>query len=183
MDIQIIGKNITITDGIKAAVEKKMKRMDKYFRNGYEVHCRVVARSYKVGAKVEVTIFTPVYDFRAEVYDNDLYAAIDLSLDKLQGQMRKLKTRMDRSKDKVGFGKAVVESEIEEEQEVEDAEEIVRTKSIYLEPISLDQAINKMEALGHSFFIYKDAEDGKIGVIYSRNAGGYGVIQVENEVK
>ena len=182
MDIQVIGKNITVTDGIKNAVEKKMSKMDKYFRVDQNVHCRVVVRSYKVGAKVEVTIFTPIYDFRAEVYDNDLYAAIDLAVDKLEGQMRKVKTRMDRRKDKVGFGKAIIGEEIKEGQVDAKDMELVRTKSIYLEPMTLDEAVNHMEALGHSFFIFLDSDDSKACVLYHRLEGGYGIIQIENEV-
>ena len=183
MDIQVIGKNITVTEGIKNAVEKKLSKMEKYFHAGSDVHCRVVVRSYKVGAKVEVTIFTRVYDFRAEVIDEDLYAAIDLSVDKLEGQMRKVKTRMDRSKDKVGFGKAVAEEEIEDLDEEKEKAELVRTKSIYLDPMTLDEAVNRMEALGHSFFIFLDSEDNKVCVLYRRFEGGYGIIQVENEIK
>lgn len=183
MEIQVIGKNITVTEGIKNAAISKLTKMTKYFHDGEDVHARVVVRSYPIGAKVEVTIFTPLYDFRAEVKDNDLYAAIDLSIDKLDGQIRKLKTRMDRRKDKVGFGKAVYIENIESEARSENADEIVRTKSIYLEPMTLDEAINRMEALGHSFFIYLDSEDNKVSVVYDRLDGGFGVIEVENEIK
>ena len=97
MKYQIIGKNIVVTDAIRYDIEKKLARMDKYFIIDDQVSCRVVVRSYTVGAKVEITIFTKQMDFRTEVRDNDLYAAVDLAVDKLEGQMRKLKTRMDRS--------------------------------------------------------------------------------------
>ena len=182
MRIQIVGKNIEVTKAIQNACEKKLARMDKYFNNAH-ADCRVVVRSYKVGAKVEVTIFTNIYTFRAEVHHEDLYAAFDLAVDKLEAQMTKMKTRMDRSKDKVGFGRAVVEAAIEKEEIDEKNLELVKTKSIFLEPMSLDQAINQMTALGHSFFIYLDKEDDKINIIYERNEGGYGAIEVENELK
>lgn len=183
MNIQIVGKNIEVTEGIQNACERKLARLDKYFKNE-ESNCRVLVRSYKVGAKVEVTIFTNIYTFRAEVTNDDLYAAFDLAVDKLEGQMRKMKTRMDRSKDKVGFGRAVVEEAIELEEVEENKNlELVKTKSIYLDPMTLDQAINQMVALGHSFFIYLDKEDNKVCTVYERLDGGYGVIEVENEVK
>ena len=85
MKNQIIGKNITVTDAIRNQVEKKLGRLEKYFVINEDVSCRVVVRSYHVGAKVEITIFTQYMDLRAEVYDNDLYAAVDLAIDKLEG--------------------------------------------------------------------------------------------------
>ncbi len=185
MKYQIIGKNIEVTEGIREAVENKLSRMDKYFLLNDDVTCRVVVRSYKVGTKIEVTIFTPQMDLRAEVSNPDLYAGIDLAIDKLEGQMRKIKTRMDRSRGgKISLGKAISLENIDA-LPVEDEEEetVVRTKSIYLEPMSLDEAITRMEAIDHPFFIYLDEEDDKISVCYTREDGGYGVIQAENSLK
>ena len=185
MKYQIIGKNIEVTEGIREAVENKLSRMDKYFLLSDDVTCRVVVRSYKVGTKIEVTIFTPQMDLRAEVSNPDLYAGIDLAIDKLEGQMRKIKTRMDRSRGgKISLGKAISLENIDA-LPVEDEEEetVVRTKSIYLEPMSLDEAITRMEAIDHPFFIYLDEEDDKISVCYTREDGGYGVIQAENSLK
>lgn len=183
MKIQVIGKNIKVTDAIKNAAEKKVSKMEKYFNFEEDIHARVLVKSYKIGAKVEVTIFTPMFEFRAEVYDDDLYAAIDASVDKLEGQMRKLKTRMDRRKNKVSLGKAVVLENLADEEIAEEEMEVVRTKSIFAEECTLDTAIAHMEALGHAFYIYRDIEDGKLSVVYVRNQGGYGVIEVENELK
>lgn len=185
MKYQIIGKNIEVTEGIKQAVESKLARMDKYFVINEDVTCRVVVRSYKVGAKVEVTIFTPNMDFRAEVMNADLYAGVDLAIDKLEGQMRKLKTRMDRSRGgKLHLGKALALEAIEE-LPVEDDEEdtVVRTKSKYLDPMTVEEAIARMEAIGHPFFLYLDEEDDKISVVYQREDGGYGIFQAENELR
>lgn len=160
--------------------------MDKYFVINDDVQCRAVVVSYNVGAKVEVTIFTKEMTFRAEVRDNDLYAAVDLAVDKLEDQMRRLKTRMSRDKDagkELGLGKSIAfENLVDEELEDEEAE-IVRTKSIYLKPMTLDEAITRMEALGHSFFLYLDADDDRVGVVYKRMDGGYGVLESENEIK
>ena len=181
MKYQIIGKNIEVTEAIKDAVEEKLSRMDKYFVINDDVLCRAVVRSYTVGAKVEITIFTKEMDFRAEVKNDDLYAAVDLAVDKLEGQMRKLKTRMDRTKESDSLGRALAMENIIEDAE-EDKEEIVRTKSIRLEPMSIDEAITRMEALGHSFFLYLDEEDDEIAVVYRRIDGGYGVIEAENRL-
>lgn len=182
MKYQIIGKNISVTEGIRMAVEDKLSRMDKYFVINSNVECRVVVRSYNVGAKVEVTIFTPQMTFRAEVYNKDLYVAIDEVIDKLEGQMRKLKTRMSRKGEKAGLGESISFEDILEQEEAEEKDEVVRTKSVYLEPMDLEEAITRMEALGHSFFLYLDEEDERISVVYKRNDGGYGIIQGENKL-
>ena len=181
MKYQIIGKNIEVTDAIRSTIEEKLSRLNKYFVIDDEVLARAVVRSYTVGAKVEITVFTKLMDLRAEVKNDDLYAAVDLAIDKLEGQMRKLKTRLDRSKEADSLGKAFVLEAVEGEEAGDD--EIVRTKSIYLEPMSIDAAITRMEALGHSFFLYLDEEDDQICVAYKRLDGGYGVIQAENSLK
>lgn len=182
MKYQIIGKNIEVTDSIRAAVEEKLSRMDKYFVINEDVDCRVVVRSYKIGAKVEVTIFTKEMDFRTEVVDADLYVAVDFAIDKLEDQMRRLKTRMSRKGD-LSLGKSIALEELEEEEMEEDAEEVVRTKSVYLKPMTLDTAVMKMEAIGHTFFLYYDIDDERVCVLYKRNDGGYGVLEAENHFK
>lgn len=182
MKYQIIGKNIQITDAISSMVQKKLGRMDKYFVITEEVNCRVVASVLNEIQKVEITIFLPQMTLRAEVEDKDLYAAIDLAIDKLQGQMRKLKTRMDRSNGKISLGRAIDFEQIQEEEDLE-KDIVVRTKSYYLEAMTLEEAITRMEALGHDFFLYLDKEDDRIAVAYIRKDGGYGVIEAENPIK
>ena len=178
MKYQIIGKNIQITEGISAAIQKKMSKMDKYFLINEDVECRAVGVQ-----NVEITIFLPKIKLRAEVEDEDLYSAIDRAIDKLEGQMRKLKTRMDRSNAKTSLGRAIDFDSVETQKEDEEEDVIVRTKSYYLEPMTIEEAVTRMEALGHSFFLYLDEEDDRISVCYIRNDGGYGVIQAENPIK
>ncbi len=185
MKYQIIGKQIEITKGIESALKKKLSRMDKYFLINENVTCRVVCSAKKNSQKVEITIFIPKMTLRAEVSDKDLYAAIDLAMDKLQGQMRKLKTRMARNTAKPSLGEAIAFENIQDESEptpnVRDV--IVRAKSYYLEPMSIEEAITRMDALGHNFFVYLDEEDDRVSVVYVRTDGGYGVIQAENPMK
>lgn len=183
MKYQIIGKNIEITEGISAAIQKKMSKMDKYFLIDENVECRAVCSAHVGMQKVEITIFLPRLKLRAEVVDEDLYAAIDKAIDRLEGQMRKLKTRMDRSNSRQSLGRAIDFENVEEEENASKEDVIVRTKSYYLEPMTIEEAITRMEALGHSFFLYLDEEDDRISVCYVRNDGGYGVIQAENPIK
>ena len=183
MKYQIIGKNITVTEAISAAIENKVGKMDKYFRDRQEIDARAVVSSHGETAKVEITIFLPEMTLRAEVEHQDLYAAIDLAIDKLEGQMRKLKTRMDRSNGKLSLGRAIDFEEIEASQEPEEKDIIVRAKSYYLTAMDIEEAVTRMQALGHDFFLYLDKDDDRISVVYNRRDGGYGVIQAENPIK
>lgn len=184
MKYQIIGKNIEVTEAISAAIEKKLSKMDKYFLINENVECRAVVSAHENSQKVEVTIFLPQMTLRAEVENADLYAAIDLAIDKLEGQMRKIKTKMDRSNGKIGFARGISFEDIDEDEDLPNKDDvIVRAKSYYLTPMTIDEAVIRMEALGHDFFVYLDEEDDRISVVYIRRDGGYGVIQAENPIK
>ena len=183
MKYQIIGKNIKITEGISAAVKKKLGKMEKYFLINDEVECRVVCSAHERDQKIEITIFLPQMPLRAEVKNEDLYAALDLAIDKLEGQMRKVKTRMDRSNNRMGLAESIDFERIEQEEPKQEKDIVVRAKSYYLQAMKIDEAITRMEALGHDFFLYLDEEDDRISVVYNRRDGGFGVIQAENPIK
>jgi len=183
MKYQIIGKNIQVTDAISSKIEKKLSKMDKFFLINDEVECRAVVSVHGETQRVEITIFLPQMPLRAEVEDADLYAAIDLAIDKLVGQMRKVKTRMDRSRGRESFASAVhFQQELEDEAPSKEEDVVVRAKSYYLTSMKIDEAILRMEALGHDFFLYLDEDDDRISVVYIRRDGGYGVIQAENPI-
>ena len=145
MKYQIIGKNIEVTEGISSALQNKLAKMDKYFLIREDVECRCVVSAHNLVQKVEVTIFLPSMPLRAEVENADLYAAIDLAIDKLEGQMRKIKTRMDRSNNKLSLGKAIDFDQVEAEERAEEEDVIVRAKSYYLEPMSIEEAVTRMD--------------------------------------
>lgn len=182
MKYQIVGKNISVTEAISNAIETKFDKLDKYF-GGKDVDCRAVISSHDTNTKIEATIYYQHIILRAEVKDKDLYAAMDQAVDKIKGQIRKLKTRMDRSSNKLSLAKSIEFQNVKEEQ-IESANDIVvRTKSYRLEPMKIDEAIARMDALGHDFFVYLDSEEEKVSVVYVRKDGGYGVIEVENPLK
>lgn len=172
----IRGKNIDITQGIEEKINKKLSGLDKYFIMSEDVEAKVLIRVYPIGQKIEVTIPTDYVLLRAEEIDNDLYNAIDLVVDKLEGQIRKYKTRLSRkSKDhKLALNVAAIEPLETEEKDV-----IVKTKSISPKPMDLEEAIMQMELIGHSFFVYKDTETNTVSVVYKRHDGGYGLIETE----
>ena len=176
MKYQIIGKNINVTEGIEAKIVKKLSTLEKYLIIKDDCECRVVVSVINLGQKVEVTIPTKVAILRGEVIDEDLYAAIDLVVDKIEDQIRRAKTKLDR-RHRENLGKAFVLEEIED---IEMEEVPVKTKSISVDTMDLDTAISNMELLGHSFYVYRDDEEGKMAVVYKRISGGYGLIEIDN---
>ena len=176
MKITLRGKNIEITEAIEEKVSEKLSKLDKYFIVSENVEAKVLVRTYPYGQKIEVTIPTEYVLLRAEVVDQDLYNAIDLVIDKLEGQIRKYKTRLNRkSKDnKLAFNLASIEPLEEQEEDV-----LVKTKTITPKPMDMEEAIMQMELIGHSFFVYRDTETDAISIVYRRNDGDYGLIETE----
>ena len=176
MKITLRGKNIGITEAIEEKVGEKLSKLDKYFIVSENVEAKVLVRTYPYGQKIEVTIPTEYVLLRAEVVDQDLYNAIDLVIDKLEGQIRKYKTRLNRkSKDnKLAFNLASIEPLDDEEEDV-----LVKTKTITPKPMDMEEAIMQMELIGHSFFVYRDTETDAISIVYRRNDGNYGLIETE----
>lgn len=175
MKVNIVGKNVKVTPAIAEKVNKKLDHLTKYFLIDDNVTAKVLIRTYPIGQKIEVTIPTKYAILRAEVVDDDLYAAIDLAIDKLEDQIRRQKTRLQR-KNRLSLAEAFLD---EEESSEDDIDEVVKTKSIEPQEMSLDEAIMKMELLGHDFFIYTDDETEKIAVVYKRKDGDYGLIETE----
>ena len=175
MKISVRGKNIEITEAIESKISDKLSKLDKYFIVSDNVEAKVLCRVYPYGQKLEVTIPTEYVLLRAEVVDSDLYTAMDLVVDKLEGQIRKYKTRLNRkSKDnKLEFNLSSIE-DVETDDDV-----LVKVKSITPKPMDMEEAIMQMELIGHSFFVYRDAESDSISIVYRRNDGDYGLIETD----
>ena len=176
MKVQIYGKNITVTPAIAEKIENKLSSLEKYFIIDENTIANVVVRVYPAKQKIEVTIPCKTAILRAEVTHDDLYAAIDLVVDKLEDQIRRQKTRLSR-KNKEKLAMAFVDTESDYDDYDASDDELVRTKSIVPDLMELDEAIMRMEMLNHSFFIYKDAETKEVAVVYKRHDGGYGLIE------
>lgn len=174
MKVQIYGKNVTITPGMQDKVETKLKFLEKYFIIDDSVTANVLVKIHKKDIKIEITIPTKMAVLRAEVAHPDYYAAVDLAIDKLEDQIRRQKTRLERKhKDKLAM--AFIGEALEKEEE----DVLVKTKTISPNVMDLEEAIMRMEMLGHSFFIYLDEESETVSVVYKRNDGGYGLIETE----
>ena len=175
MKYNIRGDKMLITDAIKDYTETKLGRLEKYFKDD-DITANVLAKVRGNSQIVEVTIPTSKFILRSEEESDDLYAAIDLVSDKLERQIRKNKTRLNRkSKDnKLAFNLASIEPLDDEEEDV-----LVKTKTITPKPMDMEEAIMQMELIGHSFFVYRDTETDAISIVYRRNDGDYGLIETE----
>lgn len=175
MKYNIRGDKMVITDAIKDYTETKLGRLDKYFKDD-DITANVLARVRGNSQIVEVTIPTSKFILRSEEENDDLYAAIDLVTDKLERQIRKNKTRLNRNIKEVpkefNFDYDFKDEEVSDEK-------IVKRKSIEMKPMDEEEAILEMELLGHSFFVYKDMDTNNICVLYKRKDGDYGLIETK----
>ena len=176
MEIIIRGSKLEITDAMEEYAKEKLSKLDKYLDESEETQATVLAKVHGHEQKIEVTIPLKGLILRAEEVQEDFYAAIDVAIDKLERQIRKNKTRIQSSKKKESrdFAYNYID-EIKEDEEEE--ETVVKRKKIDLKPMSEEEAILQMELLGHSFYLYKDADTDKATVVYKRKDGNYGVIE------
>lgn len=174
MKYNIRGKKIEVTDAIKEYTESKLERIEKYLEDVDKAEAKVLISVKGKDQKVEVTIWNGKYNVRAEETHTDLYAALDLVIDKLERQFRKYKAKINnKRREKINEEENI---DLIEEETI-DKEVIVRRKEVYLKPIDEEEAITQMELLDHSFFVYKDDKTNKINVLYKRKDGDYGIIE------
>ena len=172
MKFTIRGKKLEVTDAIKAYVEEKIGRLDKYFENPNNISANVLMRLSGKDQVVEVTINTHGLILRGEESNKDLYASIDLVTDKIERQIRKNKTKIHKKSSKESI-RDFKEFEVEEK---ENANDVVKRKEIEMKPMSEEEAILQMELIDHDFFVYKDANTNETNVVYKRKDGNYGLI-------
>ena len=174
MKLNIRGEKTEITDSMKSYAEEKLQKLDKYLENSDEVTGTILFKVYGPKQKVEITIPLNNYTLRVEEEGQDFYSAIDTSIDKLERQIRKNKTRIEskRKKERVDF---VLDFEPKEENK----NKIVKRKTVELKPMDEEEAILQMELINHDFYMFKDIETDKLAVIYKRKHNDYGIIEAE----
>ena len=177
MKFIIHGRKVEVTDAIRSYIEAKIGRLDKYLESPDDVTATVVAKVRGKEQIIEVTIPLKSVLLRSEESHDDLYAAIDIASDKLERQIRKNKTRMNRKYKDEGIG--VIFDNVEEPTETEAERTIVKRKEIEMKPMSEDEAILQMELLGHEFFVFKNIESNEVDVLYRRKDGDYGIIETK----
>ncbi len=168
----ITGKNYTPSEKLKETIEKKFRKLDKYFSD--EITGNVMVIKEKSDYKVEATINAKGTIFRSEVKSQDPYDCVDRSIEKLSKQMSKFKSKLQKKyKGQKDFGFAEL-PEVEEEQE---EIRVVKRKRFDLVPMSVDEAIVQMELLAHNFYVFLNMESDSVNVVYKRDDGGYGVLE------
>ena len=174
MEILIRGDKLKITDAINAYVVDKLKKLEKYIENNDSVRATVVLKVKNHDQKVEVTIPLKKFILRAEESREDVYAAIDVVVDKIERQIRKNKTKLQSKKirESRDFNTEFIDDE-------ENDTKVVKRKKIEVKPMSEEEAIIQMELLGHSFYLFKDSSTLKPTLVYKREDSNYGVIETE----
>ena len=157
MRYNIRGEKVEITNSIKSYIEDKIGKLDKYFENADDILANVVIKVRGKEQKIEITVPAMHYTLRSEESNDDLYAAIDLTVDKLERQIRKHKTKLNNRIKK----------------------NIIQNFDIDMKPMDEEEAILQMNMLGHSFFVFKNSSNGLICVLYLRKNGTYGIIEAK----
>lgn len=170
----IIGKNIEVTPGLKTAVEDKIGKLEKYFTPETEVH--VTLSVEKDRQKIEVTIPVKGNIIRSEQVSNDMYVSIDLVEEVIERQLRKYKNKIaDKQQEAGNFQKEYLEHDYLEDEDIQ----IIRTKKFGMKPMYPEDACVQMELLGHTFFVFRNAETDEVNVVYKRKNNTYGLIEPE----
>lgn len=174
MRIKITGRNIELTEGLKAAVEDKLNKLEKYFTSDTEVN--VTLSVEKERQKVEVTIPMKGSYIRSEQVSSDMYVSIDLVEEVIERQLKKYKKKIiDKKQEGGNFNKEF----IEKDYDTDDSIEIIRRKSFGIKPMYPEDACVQMELLGHNFFVFRNAETDEVCVVYKRKGNTYGLIEPE----
>lgn len=177
MRITITGRNIELTDGIKAAVESKLGKLEKYFTPDTDVF--VTLSVEKERQKIEVTIPIKGHIIRSEQVSNDMYVSIDLVEEVIERQLTRYRKKLASKKMNVAdnFSADFIETDIDDEEEEE--VKIVRTKRFGMKPMYPEDACIQMELTGHDFFVFRNAETDEVNVVYRRKGHTYGLIEPE----
>ena len=173
MRINLYGKQMTVRDSLRVAIENKLKKLDKFFGSDTEafVTCKV-----RKGVKIlEITVNYGSKTFRSEEESDTFITALDRAIESLERQIRKNKTRLE----KTFKSDAFVAAEYEDDEYTEEGEFEIRQKSFPFKPMSPEEAILQMNLLGHSFYAFTNADTGKVAVVYKRKEGSYGLILQE----
>lgn len=176
MEIIIHGDKLKVTDAMKEYIEEKLEKLNKYLENSENVRASVIVKVKNHEQRVEITIPLKAFILRSEESKDDFYAAVDKTIDKLERQIRKNKTRI--MSKQVKTNKDFSMSAFSDEEDLDD-KKILKRKKVEVKPMNEEEAILQMELLGHQFYMYKDSETNQVAVVYKRTDGNYGVIESE----
>lgn len=184
MKYNIRGQRMEVTEALRDYVEKKLSRLERYFEATPESDVQVTLSVTKGHHVIEVTIPLPGVILRAEEKSDDMYASVDFVVDKLERQIRKHKTKVNRKfrqmeaarlfKEEGGNGSHHTMTMMHDEDE---ELQLVRTKRFSMKPMDVEEAILQMNMVGHNFYVFSNSETKEVNVVYRRNDGRYGLIE------
>ena len=175
MRIKITGRNIELTEGLKAAVEDKLNKLEKYFTPDTEVN--VTLSVEKERQKVEVTIPMKGSYIRSEQVSSDMYVSIDLVEEVIERQLKKYRTKLVTKQQNAA---AVFKQDFLDEKSEDDEEiKIIRSKKFDMKPMYPEDACVQMQHLGHDLYVLCNAESDEVNVVYRRKNGTFGLIEPE----
>lgn len=173
MKIEIVEKNYDVGTRLQGLIEKKVGKLDKYFGKG--ANCKVVCKKEGNMFKLEINISSKNSFFRSEVIGENMYNNLDIALPKLEKQIIKFKEKKQDLKLSDVVSNLLYLDEFKED---EVNSKISKRKSFNLDPITEDDAIFMLEAIDHDFYVFLNAETGKVNILYKRKNGEYGLIEV-----
>ncbi len=177
MNIRMSSKDFAVSPALWARIERKINKLSRYFDPNVEVHVRLTTEGKRRIAEITIPFKGGI--LRAEESSADMYQSIDAALVKIERQIRRHRTRLEKRLREGAFEQETPEFYEEYEQEDTPTAKIVRTKTYPVKPMSVDDAIDQMEMLGHSFFIFLNSETEKACVIYRRTDGDLGLLEPE----
>ncbi|MDA8440857.1 MAG: ribosome-associated translation inhibitor RaiA [Peptococcaceae bacterium] len=170
MIINVRGKHIEVTDALREYAEKRVGKLAKYFDDIEDIQVTLLVE--KDRHRVEVTAHVNGIILRGEEQTSDMYSSIDLVVEKLEKQIEKYKTRLAKKVRGAAFNNLPVDLR---EEEIE----VIRNKRFAVKPMDLDEAIMQMNLVGHSFYVFANADTEEINVVYKRKDGNFGLIEPE----
>ena len=173
MKIEVLGKNYQVGDKLKEITAQKLSKLDKYFE-GDETKVKVCFKKEATSSTTEVMLDYTGKLVRASATGENFYDTLDMVLPKLEGQIRKYRTRFDKHQKNSAFRQDAVYAGEEPKTGM-----VVKQKKFALKPMTVDQAIEEMELLGHSFYVFKEIKSNTIQVLYLRKDGDLGLIEPE----
>lgn len=185
MEISISTHNLELTPRLKTHVEKKTGRLDRYLPNLVDVRVELSSQNTRSAVQRQIAQIT-IRDtrgtiLRAEERSNDMFAAVDEVVDKLYRQIKRYRGKRRQNRRGGGIEELALGEPLPLEEEAEWIEEeepvIVRRKRLSLQPMAPEEAIEQMELLGHSFFVFFNPDDEAVNVVYKRQDGNYGLLQ------
>jgi putative sigma-54 modulation protein len=180
MNVLVRGKQFKVSDAMKDYAKKRVGKLAKFSDDFSDVH--VVLSTERERQKVEVTAPLSGFILRGEEATSDIFASIDLVVEKLERQIAKYRKRIDRRRSKAQREEALFARELAADADFADEpgdDHVVRVKKFPARPMSLEEALMQMNLLSHSFYVFLDADTEKICVAYRRQDGDYGLLEPE----